>query len=330
MKKILILLICLLLTGCSCKPEQPDENKQYTFKTTEEIRQIFKTFSFTITLEGSETKSTIYNVMCNESFMYYSNGLNDYLVDSVNNITYKINLNASTKFIPKTTEVNKKSIEEFYLSYLTAHHNINKGNFDKLEGTTKVNNIDAQVYEDIDNYQNKMITTEKYFVELTNGVCIKRSLSVKVGETTTNTEWEISNLSFDSSVIDTTLNNYINFEDVNEEIQYNSWPDTPLANLIPKFNNGTFEIATDNSVECYIMIKGAILRDVQIYVEQLKNYQFVDYKSFTNDYLQHFYVTYNEDDILLSIKYSENSLLLTITIKKSTKAEIEAELAKLQ
>lgn len=319
----------MVLSGCSCFNKNHNK-QQYLFKTENEIKELFTTFKFTITTIENESSVNMYDVMVNPDLMYYSNGINQYLIDKTSSLTYKVYPNNATKVLTYNSNVNETSVNQFYLSYLTAHYSINDGNFTKLADSVLVNEIVTDVYEEIENVQDKMITSERYYVDQTTGVCVKRSLSIQVGEIVSSTDWAISNLSFDQTIINQVLTEYNQFETKTESQQFDSWPNTPLANLVPKFTSGNFEIATDDGNECYIMIKNVVKRDVLLYVSQIKNGGFNEGKEFTNEFLQYFYVTYNADNILVSIKYSEQSLLFTMTIKKSNAEEIESELAKLQ
>lgn len=328
MKKLSIFLMFFLVLGiCSCTRNMP-QNNQYQFKSESEIASLFTTFKFTVTVTENETAISTYEVIVNPELMYYRNDYNQYLVDRSKKITYKID--ANQKIITNSSNVNETTIYDFYLSYLIAHFDINKGNFIKLESSVLVDNRSAFLYEEEENIQNQAITSEKYYVDTILGVCLKRSLMAKVGTSQTSTEWEISNLSFVELDINQILKTYNDYETKNESLEFNYWPNTPLAETVPVFSSGNFEIATDNGNECYIMIKAVEKRDVLIYVGQLPKDGFNEGADYTNEFGQYFYVTYNLDQILVLIKYSNESKLFTMTIKKSTLEEIEKEMAKLQ
>lgn len=328
MKKIsLFLMFFLILSICSCTPNRT-QNHQYQFKSESEIATLFTTFKFTVTVTENETSVSTYEVVVNPELMYYRNDYNQYLVDRSNKITYKID--ANQKIISKSSNINETTIYNFYLSYLTAHFDINKGNFIKSETNIFVDNRSIELYEEEENIQNQGITSEKYYVDTVLGVCLKRSLMAKVGISKTSIEWEISNLSFAASDINQILKTYNDYETKNESLEFDYWPNTPLAATVPAFSSGNFEIATDNGNECYIMIKNVEKRDVLIYTGQLPSCGFIVGTDYTNEFKQYFYVTYNSDQILVLIKYSNESKLFTMTIKKSTLEEIEKEMAKLQ
>ena len=69
--------------------------------------------------------------------------------------------------------------------------------------------------------------------------------------------------------------------------------------------------------------------DVKNYAASLVNYGFKEGKSSTNETNQFLYVTYNDDNILVKIIYTQSLMNLTIRISESSKEEIDSELGKL-
>lgn len=340
MKRWLILLIvvftCLIVAGCNKEDDDDqstdnNENNQqnYTFKTREEIINYFHTYY--VKVETSSTASGVkkYEFAENGNAIYYSDQTNSYLIDKVNNKLYQVNHLGLKKSLIENENVSIASIKNAFSSYVLSHLEIDKKLFIEQTSKSLINGVNCLEYKNSKSYSDSISSLEQYFVAENGGYCVKRYFESNTKSAKVVVQWEMKSVITDSNQVNQLLDGYLNYEDAEYSLEFDTWPETTLGALIPAFTKGSLKVATDNGTLCYIYFENVEENDVYYYTTSIKGYGFTNGKGTTNDIKQYIYIAYDQDYHLVKIKYDTIAKTLSISIRNSTYEEVNNELENL-
>lgn len=332
MRKLIIfaiIVILLLSTSCNCSCNKDNTNSNdFKFLSKDEILSNFKTYHLKFVFVSKNGDESVYEIMENSNYFYCKDAYDIYYVEKQNNKVYTLAPNQKIKTYYEITDYDYNKTKNIILGYLTSHIDNVNSDFEKLPGSEKIGNYECNVYS-YKKGTNSIYSIDSYYVEKNNGFCLKSLVEAKVSSNVQKSYWEISLISLDEKLINTTLSSYMEYETEFAPKDYSKWPTTGLGSMIPEYKNGKFDFGFETKEYLLISILDVTLSDVRSYCRQLQTTGFSEGKSITNEINQFIYLTYNSNNILVRVKYEPTNLSLTIRISQSTKEEIESELNKL-
>lgn len=327
MKKIFIILImvfCLSLSAC----RYTDEGN-YEFIKKEDVENALSVYYANVTLKNGDGTEETFTLVENENYFYYNYKQNYYLVDKTNELLYSIKHNDKLKLLELKLEFDYIANKNVLVNLLAEHISVVNKEYQMSKKSTNINGFDCYEYvktvkADANNYIKRA-----YFVDEKTGYCIKGETLVSTKGNESFSSWYVNELKFDHEYANGYLDNINNYQEGVAQIEFDAWPDMGLGKLLPECTNGTFMFAVDYGQKATISIEQINSVDVKNYAASLVNYGFKEGKSSTNETNQFLYVTYNDDNILVKIIYTQSLMNLTIRISESSKEEIDSELGKL-
>lgn len=235
MKRLcLILIILLLITTISCKKKDP-----YTFASKEDITSLFTTYQISLSLYDISIE-----LIENKDYALISVIDNLYLINKSNNTTYSINtFDKSKKLLDKTIDYSntKTIILDFVTSYLT----IDKSKYEKCDISLSLVNL-SPIYLLSKSTSNELaMYSEELYISNEYNLLLKKVITTEVNNSRSTTVNEVKSLSFDSSYVNSLINDYLNYHDTqgpkhyeflsNEEIL------SSINNLSVKYNSDSSE-----------------------------------------------------------------------------------------
>lgn len=261
MKKIILILLfilCITITSCGDKANKidnfPDKSK------------IEENFSNTYHLRISHNVAE-FEVIRNGNILYYSTSENSGELFDMENLTaFEIDNSSSKKYKIDYNELYVKKILEMVSKYISFHLSFDSVELTQLSDKTILNRV-ANGYS-LTLKEKGPETIHEMYIDKELGFCLSYNQRiVSLGKDIVSINFKY--LTFDSEVINNTLDEFNNYQLDYKPTIHKFWPKIDLTSGVPKFTNGTFTSAISDNTSCDIFISEVVLNNFSTYVDEL-------------------------------------------------------------
>lgn len=323
MKKILmIMLVFMSLFYCSCKSND-NSKTNYDFGDKNDLMKDLTIYEVKINNNG-----TTIEVFENTDYLYFlstnSSSKVELFFEKNGNKIYELNDTKEEKEVVDTSEITVNKVYDILITFFGLHFSISSKDYKLLDQTEEVINTECQIYQYIKEGSKRNLK-DSYYVDKKSGRCLKHVQEYDENGVITTAKQEVEVFSFDENKINEKLSKYANYTSVKVS---SSWPNSPLANRIPKLNNGKFVMAVDKDLSCDIVINNLSATNFDNYILEF------DAKTFKNEFntvtiaRHNIYVFSTADNVLVYLEYVSGQL--TIKINQYTEEEIASAIKKIK